>query len=403
MASKDYKQNGQYNLKRVELILPSGDSLDLKTSFLDISLYESLITPTMSGSISIIDSANTYNSELLGNGEEIHIDFETAGSSNNISYYGVVYKSSPPTRLSEHASGIILYFSSKERITSSRMIVSDAFNNQSSEIVKTLFGRIKNKKNIDIRQTKNIHKFVPASHSPFQIIGDLASKSISSQNEYGYLFYEDNKQFNFKPIQYLYTQNPITQYAYKNAGYFKDVNKKEEESFNSIQDYEIVSVSDLLQQIDDGVLGSTSVNLNILEKSIVTNTYDNVSAFDKNKSSGKTPNMRDLTNPNKTDIKEIEIGMNNAPSDKARFYNIKEILNSQRYAAKISVFGDTSTKAGDIIICALPVWGTDAQNNDKVPDPYSGRCLVFGIKHTIQKTKYTQSLKLVKNAFEVGQ
>lgn len=402
MASQDYKQNGQYNLKRLELILPSGDRIDLKTLFVDISLYESLLTPTMSGNVSIIDSTNQYNSELLGNGEEIYIDFETAGSNNNIQYYGVVYKSSPPSRVSEHASGFILYFTSKERINSSRMIVADAFNGQSSNITQTLFKRIKNKKNLEVVNSKNIQKFVSAGHSPFDIIGDLAARSISSQNEYGYLFYEDNKQYNFRPIENLYGQEPANLYAYKNSGYFKDVKEKEQEAFNSIQDYEIISLSDFLLQIDDGVLGSTSVNLNILEKSIVTNTYDNVSTFDKNKSLGKVPNLVDLTNPDKQDTKEFRTWFENDPFHKTRFYNIKELLNTQRYAAKISVFGDTANKAGDIIICALPVWGSEALNNGKVPDPYSGKFLVMEIKHTIQKTKYTQTLKLVKDSFEVG-
>lgn len=402
MASKDYKQNGQYNLKRADIILPDGDIIDVRSIFLDISLYESIITPTMSGSISLVDSTNQYNSGLLGNGEEIFLDFETAGSNNNITYHGVVYKASPPARISEHATGVLLYFTSKERINSSRMIVPDSFDNQSSEIVKTLFGRIKNKKNIDVRQTKNIHKFVSASHSPFDIIADLAARSISSQNEYGYLFYEDNRRYNFKPIQHLYTQPAQNRYIYTEAGYFKDVKKKEEEAFGSIQDYEIVSVSDLIQQIDDGVMGSTSVNLNILEKSIVTNTYNNVDSFDKDKSLGKVPNMRNLINPENTDTKEVKIWLKNDPFHAVRFRGIKELLNSQRYAAKISIFGDTANKAGDITLCSLPVWGSDAGNNGKVPDPYSGRCLILSIKHTIQKTKYTQTLKLVKDAFEVG-
>lgn len=402
MASTDYKQNGQYNLKRAEIILPDESRIDLRNIFLDISLYESILTPTMSGNISIVDSTNLYNSELLGNGEEIYLDFETAGSNSNVVFYGVVYKTSPPTRMSEHSTGLILYFVSKERINSNRTIVHDAFNAQSSKTVKTLFDRIRNRKNIEIVESKNINKFVSASHSPLDVIGDLAARSISAQNEYGYLFYEDNQTFNFKPIQNLYTQDPITQYSYKNAGYFKDTNKKEEESFNSIQNYEIVSVSDFLEQIDDGVLGSTSINLNILEKSIITNTYNNVDQYNINKSLGKVPNLRDLTSSKNQDVKEVRTWFRNDPFHKIRFYNIKELLNSQRYAANISVFGDTSNRAGAVVICSLPVWGSKALDNGKVPDPYTGKCLILEIKHTIQKTKYTQSLKLVKDAFEVG-
>lgn len=398
-----YSQNGQYNLKKVELILPDGNRIDLKNVFLDISIYESLMSTTMSGNISIVDSSNQFNSEFLGNGEVIYLDFETAGSKNNIVYYGTVYKCSPPNRVSEHSSGIILYFTSSELINNNRMIVEDAFNDQSSNVVNTLFNRVKNKKNIDIVKSKNINKFVSASHTPFEIISDLAARSISSANDHGYLFYENNREFNFKPIQYLYQQKSSNSYYYKTAGVFKDSKKREEEAFNSIQDYEIVAMPNLIEQIDDGVLGSTSVNLNLLDKAIVENRYDNQSAFDRNKSLGKLPNLKtNMINNQYSDIKEVRTWLRNDPFHKARFVNIKELLNAQRYGAKISVFGDTANVVGAIVECSLPVWGSEANKNANVPDPFSGRCLIIAIKHTIQKTKYTQTLKLVKDSFEAG-
>lgn len=395
-----YKQNGQYNLKVAELILPNEDRIDLRNVFLDISLYESIFNQTMSGNISLIDSTNELNREFLGNGETIHLDFETAGSKNNIVFYGTVYKCSPPTRVSEHTSGLILYFVSTELINSSRMTVEDAFNDQTSNITKTLFDRIKNRKNLEVTETKSIQKFVPAGHNTLEMISDLASRSISKNNEYGYLFYEDSKRFHFTPIQKLYQQESLSSYFYKNSGVFNDVTKKEEESFNSIQDYEIVSMPDLIEQIDDGTLGSKSVNLNLIEKSIVEYTYDNVSQFDRDKSLGKVPNLVANINKKYNDVTEFRSWFVNEPFHKSRFFNIKELLNAQRFGAKISVFGDTSLVAGGIINCTLPVWGTNALNG--VPDPFSGRCLIVGIKHTLQRTKYVQTLKLSKDAFEVG-
>jgi hypothetical protein len=398
-----YKQNGQYDLNKLELIFPDGDRLNLIPLFLDINLYESVLSPTMSGSVSLIDSTNQYNGSALGNGEEIFIDFNTAGSNNPIRYHGVVYKTSPPARVSEHSSGIILHFTSKEMITSNRTIVEDAFEAESSSIVNNLFNRIRNVKTIDITQSRDIHKFVPATHTPLDIITDLSGRSISAANEHGFLFYENNREFRFTPIQKLYGGDPVNQYFYSNSGVYQDVNKKEEEAFNSIQNYEIVAVSDLLEQIEDGIYGSRVTNLNLLDKEIVDIDYDNISNYDRSKSLGKVPNLRNnLINKKYSDYREVRHWFENEAFQKVRFYNMREILNSQRYAAVISTFGDTTNKAGDVVVCSLPVWGTNAQKNNEVPDPYSGKCLVMEIKHTLQKTKYTQTMKLIKDAFEVG-
>ncbi|MDX1532738.1 MAG: hypothetical protein R3230_00870 [Nitrosopumilaceae archaeon] len=397
-----YNQNGQYDLNRLELIIPEGDRIDLSSIYIDISLYESILTPTMSGSVSIIDTNNLYNFNMLGNGEEILIDFNTSGSDVSIVFHGVVYKTSPPARVSEHSSGIVLHFVSKEMINSNRTIIGDSFNAESSVIVSDVFNRIRNVKNIDIVRSKNIHHFVSASHKPIELISDLAGRSESTMGEYGYLFYENNKEFVFAPIEFLYNTDILGQYFYSNSGVYNDVNKKEEEAFNNIQNYEIVSVSDLLEQIDDGVYGSRVSNLNLLDKEIVDIEYDNVSNFRKDRSVAKVPNLRNLVNSNMDDRTEVRYWPTNESFHKTRFYNLRTLLNSQRYAANISVFGDTTNKVGATIECVLPVWGTEAQKNGDVPDPYSGKCLIMEIKHTLQRTKYIQTMKLIKDSFEAG-
>jgi hypothetical protein len=396
-----YTQNGSYVLKKLELQFDDGVAHNLIPLFMDVSIYESMFSVGMSGNITIMDTNSIYNENFLGNGERVEIVFETSGTNKEISVSGIVYKCSPPTRINEHTSGLLLNFCSDEIINNSRTRVTKSYNDVCSNIVKSLHEKISTKKLINV-ETKEINHFVGANQNPIQVIANLSRRSMSVNNEGGYLYFENNQQFCYLPIEYLYKQDPVTQYKYKTANIYYDVSKKEEESFSAIQDYSIIDVPDFMQQIDDGVLGSSSTNLNLLEKSFYKSEYDNISQFNKTNSLAKTPNLNnELVNNKNTDKLYTYVDDFQKPFQNFRLKNINTILNTQRYAARITVFGDTNNVCGSIIICALPVWGTEA-NKGKIPDPYSGKFLVAEIKHTLKRTQYTQTMKLVKDAFEVG-
>jgi len=398
-----YSQNGAYILKKLEVMFDGEDDVayNLIPLYLDISIYESMFSVGISGNVTIMDTNSIYNEKFLGNGETITITYETTGSDKEISITGVVYKCSPPTRVNEHTSGLILYFCSEEVINDKRARVRKSYKDVCSSIVEDLHKDISSKKLITI-PTKEINHFVGANQHPVDVIAYLARRSMSTTNEGGYLYFENNKQFCFLPIEYLYKQEPIAEYKYKNAGIYEDVDKKEEESFSSIQDYSIIAVPNFMEQIGDGVLGSRSTNLNLLEKNFYDSTYNNIDEFSEANSLAKIPNLnKSLVNGLNNDKRYTYVDDFQKPLQAFRLKNINILMNTQRYAAKITIWGDTNNIVGSIIKCFLPVWGTNSGKGE-VPDPYSGKFLITEIKHTLKRNQYTQTMKLVKDAFEVG-
>lgn len=396
-----YTQNGAFNLKKLELQFDDGIYVNLIPLFIDATIYESIYGVAISGNISIMDTTSLYNENFLGNGERVRIVFETAGSDNQIDVTGVVYKCSPPTRVNEHTSGLVLFFTSEEIINNKRTIVERAFNDTCSNIVKELHKTISDKP-ISSVPSKELHHFVGAKQNPIDVIGMLARRSVSQSDEYGYMYFENNKQFVFLPLEYLLRQPSVAFYQYKNAGVFQDVKKKEEEAFASIQDYSINEVPNLITQTNDGVLGSQTINLNIREKSFFKTKYDNESKFRKNIALGRVPNLdKSLINEDYTDKLYSFVSDNEKPLQNYRHRNMNTILNIERYSARISVFGDSNLTCGSVITCNLPVWGKDA-NKGQAPDPFSGDFLVAEIKHTLKSKQYMQTMKLIKDSFEVG-
>ena len=73
-----YKNNGDYTLEKCTLTIGKDDKkteLDLSNIYLDITIYESLHTPFISGVITISDNNNLLDFATLGNGERLNIEF----------------------------------------------------------------------------------------------------------------------------------------------------------------------------------------------------------------------------------------------------------------------------------------------------------------------------------------
>lgn len=397
-----YENNGQYNISTLNIIDPkSGDKIDIIPLFIDLTLYESIFSVTMSGNVSIVDSTSLYNDLALGNGEEIEIEFVTAGSDASIKYTGTVYKSSPPTRVNEHSTGLILYFCSKELINSNRTTIKRSFNQEIHKSVQHIHNLIRHQqKPFNFTETKELVHYVGANKKPVDTISNLSRKAISVKDHSGYLYFENSREFVFKPIEELFTANPVADYKYGESGFYENTDNKESEVFNKISDYKIIEIPDILAQIEDGVYGTKAITLNLRDKKVSTHTYDNESDHKDRQSLGSFPNLRKgLVNSTNEDKIGVFYDDNAKPYQGYKHDNVNVLTNSQKFQVLISVLGDSSIACGQVITCFLPVWGSTANKGD-FRDFFSGNALITEIKHTIKnKGQYTQSFKLVRDAF----
>lgn len=398
--AKNYSQNGEYELIKIQINLPDGNSLDLRNAFIEIAIFETMLL-TMSGTVAFLDSEGIFTKYFLGHNEEIEIEWKTAGSNNKIVYKGIVYKAETPERISEHASGTILHFVSQEYYNSLSKNIESPYSQEVSKTVENIFKDIKNYKKLESTKSKGVFNIIGTGQKAIDFINQISRYAVSSNDEYAYFFYEDNQQFNFKPLQQLLKQEPETQYYYKNAGVFQDIKKKEEESFNAIQDYEFVELPNTIDMSENGLLGATSDNLNLLEKTFTKNTYREDENFKINKSLGRHPELSNHIFPdNYESYKEGTVSYVENEFLKYRFNNYMEAFKTEKFGAQIVVFGDTNNRVGMVIKCDLPVWNTDV-NRDTVEN-FSGNCLVYEVKHVLRKTGYNQFMKLVKDSFEKG-
>lgn len=397
-----YTGNGQYSISEMVLSYTdqteSENEIDLINAFVQVDLYESIFEHVMSGSISIVDTFNLQDVLPLYGNEKIKLDFNTAGNDGNpVRYVGVVYKISEKHRITEHSSGYTIHFISEEAINSEKSVVQRSYENTQSEIVKQLFDRIKSsQKTLEAVETTAVDSYVFGWFNPLQAISVLTKDSYSKAGDVGYMFYEDSLQFNYKPLQFLYQQEPVIEYKSRNRGMFDNVDKRFEESANTIQDLKVLDENSYLDRIMEGQHGITNYRFDLFSKEYTNVEYDKAKFFKKRKSLGDSAYKKELE-ASYTSRGNIGFVNDSLISLQDRTKGSMQKIEISTLRTEISVFGDSSIRCGQTCIANLPKWNKD---QEQTPDASTGKYLITHVHHQLNGDKYLQMLMLQKDSYE---
>lgn len=392
----NYTGNGQYNLQKLSLFYDDNGTekeLDLSVAFVHVDLYESIWDNAMSGSVAITDTFGLVELIKLYGGERVELEFSTVGTEQIIEYTGIVYKVSEKHRITEHASGYIIYFNSEEVINSMRTQTQRAFKSEISNIVTSIFGGIKTNKPLEVTKTTGIKGAVFGVHKPIEAINILCADAVSQNNEHGYLFFENNVSYNFKPVELLFKGEPVREYYYRNAGMFNEVSQRVNESFGAIQDIAFLEENSYLDRIVEGQHGVTSEKFDLGSKEIRKAEYDRT----KGSVGLATQRVRRNIEPSYQSKSKIRLGFDSVipEMDYTKNKMVLTELNTIRF--QITVFGDSSIKAGDVCVATIPNWN---QDQDEVKGDVSGKFLIGSIHHALSPTTYMQTILIQKEGYE---
>lgn len=401
----NYTRSGEYEL--VEAIITTNTAnpveLNMANAMVDIIVYESIFDGTMSGNISFVDTNNIVRLYSLGRGETFTVSWFTTGIEvTPIVMTGTVYDIQGPMKLGDQASGYTLHFASPEFITSLKKKTFKAYNDTCSGIVQNILEDISYlvPKQFIATPTRNIEHMVFAGQTPMQCIDMCSKRAISSNNMSGYLFFENNQEYKFAPIEELYAQEPAIEYMYRSNATFNDVTKATEESFNVFQDYEVEEPNKYIDDLHDGQYGSTHAFVSILDKSMTVHTYNAKDKFDATKSLGKSSVSLDQNfNKDGTDRISLHYRSSKSVNESGTVDNKMKLLKSNSFTVNIGTFGNSALKVGMVVKASIPSF-TQESLGPNTFDNISGKFLVAEIKHVLSGKMYNQRIKLIKDSFE---
>jgi len=188
MAKQTIKYAGDFELEKAELLTSGGFVIDLLNITAEITIEEDLFTPTISGTITFVDSQNlVINGPIIGQ-EYLKLTVSTPGFSDEskIKFEEQVFCIQKILLNEEVSNGgkiVSLSFVTKELFMNQRVRVSRSVKGNFSTIVRSVCQQeLETTKKLFLEDSLNVKKLVIPRMKPFDVINMAKQQAISARD-----------------------------------------------------------------------------------------------------------------------------------------------------------------------------------------------------------------------------
>jgi hypothetical protein len=425
MSEKDLSQAG--NIESFQINSNTGGgSVDLSAGVVEYNYYESVLSNTISATATIVETGNQADGPGRGSldglpirgGEraQIKISDNQGGTLEVPLYVNRARDAIPGTQQDLY----ILDFASQEYFANTQTRVTKRYEGKISDHVSSILGDVLPVSGgVDVDETSLEYNFVGNDRKPFYVCTWLASKSVPAQGiggAAGFLFFQTRDGFHFKSIDNLFRGSSVKKFNYNNTGNSVSGNDA------NILNYTIESDTELHQNLTLGTYNNKSIFFDFLSMNYREKSYSIEDQQGKVEVAGKKGDnfnfvAKEFTRtPSRFMTHVLDIGVNPKGTGDAQLENWEDekedgnyktedtaVQSIMRYnqlfsvKAQITIAGDFSIKAGDLVECSFPeLSGADLTNTN---DESGGIYMVAHVCHRITpKTTFT-SLGLVRDSY----
>ena len=404
----------RFIIKECSLVPSEGSSLKQEFNIAagnpSITYFESIVSPAISLSLNFIDVDQLISRQGVTGGEYLSLRIGVRGYDKDFEIKAdkhlLMLNSVKDVSTSSSSQLATLEFLSVEGIINETARVNQRFTGNVTETVKKLLkGKkgIQTKKNLDSDRASNAYSFVGNLKRPFDTIQWLCSKTQSSKDGYGFLFFETLDGYVFKSIEKLLDQRPVEY-------------KKSEKAEDASDDFRILENN--LNQTNDigmncrmGMYANKTIYINL--DNATQKTVDFKIEDLKLKKSPKLPNRLE-TFPTRLMLRVLDKGALQKGSQKKELQKENElaIYQSKSYARNNLIFSQSMSisipfnptiRAGQMLNLRFPLRKGDDQETttygQESDDDVSGKYLISELCHIIGNNQAHTQLTLIRDVF----
>ena len=379
----------------------------------NISYYESLFSPSVNVTIETTDVSGFVSREEIYGGQSIEIsikmfDPDIDDFKIKKDKHGLVVNSVKNVTMDFKESKSTLECVSKDFLRNEVARLNRRFTGNITEIVKKIMEEepkgIETTKDIEVDQATNSYTFCGNLKRSIDTIQWLQPKA-KSENQFGFLFFEDYDGYKFKSIESLLKQEPFTDQPF-------EMSQASTSSRFAILDAVMVQTNDVFLNMRSGTYNNDTTYIDLISQ---TKSVDDF----------KIDNLKDLKNPpklpdNLTDstsrkmLRFDDPGVMQKGSKREEEQPKEELakIQNQSYARnnllfsqalKIKVSFNPSLRVGKIIEVRLPVDTDSSESGVKYQKlgkgDLSGKYLISELRHKVGSNKSSTHLTLVRDLF----
>jgi len=404
----------RFIIKECSLVPSEGSSLkeefNIAAGNPNITYFESIKSPAISVSLQFIDVDQLISRQGVTGGEYLSLRIGVKGYDEDFEIkpdkHLLMLNTVRDVTTSSSTQQATLEFLSVESIINETARVSQRFTGNVTETVKKLMkGKkgIETKKNLDSDRASNAYSFVGNLKRPFDTIQWLCSKTQSSKDGYGFLFFETLDGYVFRSIQSLLEEEGVEY-------------KKSEKPEGVGDDFRILENN--LNQTNDigmgcrmGMYANKTIYVNL--DNATQKTVDFKIEDLKLKKPPKLPNGLEK-HPTRLMLRVLDKGALQKGSQKKELQKENElaIYQSKSYARNNLIFSQSMSisipfnptlRAGQMLNLRFPLRKDDDQETttygQESDDDVSGKYLISELCHIIGNNQANTQLTLIRDVF----
>ena len=376
-----------------------------------ITYFESIKSPAISLSLNFIDVDQLISREGITGGEYLSLRIKVQGYDKEFEIkpdkHLLMLNSVKNVTTSSSKQVATLEFLSVEAIINETSRVNQRFTGNVTDTVKKLLKDkkgIKTKKNLDSDQATNSYSFVGNLKRPFDTIQWLCSKTQSSKDGTGFLFFETLDGYVFKSIESLLDGKVVE---------YKKSETPDDSSGLTILENNLNQTSDIGMSCRMGMYANKTIYINVDNATLKTVDYRIESL--KLKKPPKLPNGLEKS-PTRLMLRILDKCALQKGSKKKEIQKENElaIYQSKSYARANLIFSQSMSvsipfnpelRAGQMLDLRFPLRKTEGDDQDKTTygtesdDDVSGKYLISELKHNIGGNRANTEVTLIRDAF----
>lgn len=190
MANTPFHSPYDYGHHRVTVFSPSGRfaDLDISLNVSEVSFFEAINQPYVSGQIMIADSSNISNHVNFMGQEYIRVEMFTTDGTLFIDKTFVVTGVQRQAKANDHASVIILSFIEEHVIASEITRISKTFEGKPEVVAATILSEINKQTRFDTSFQDQLRYIAPYTHKPLDMAKELVSKASTINGAPFYMY-----------------------------------------------------------------------------------------------------------------------------------------------------------------------------------------------------------------------
>ncbi len=424
-------QSTQFEIRKLTITYNDGrDVLDIRGIFEELSLFDNMMMPCMSGNILISDAIGLASKINFDGSETIDVDIVKDIDKSDFMFFKrkfTIYKLTDRKNINQNSEMYTLHFVSPEFLLSEQKRVRNTYTDTHSNIVsKILTDHLKVPNSTpyigSIVPSKGIHTVTSSNRSPLDAINHLTKRAVSMDSKPDFVFWQSPYGFNFMPLSLMMTFDIsfTINFGVKNLSQaYGDVLNNE---ILGARDYKVLSNFNYAQNIQSGVYAGKFIGFDTLTRTIKTNniSYSNVfrkianqypiNTKIKNQENKLATQMYDSritlypfqsARTTNSYLKTADVKTANIVDDSDNYIHQRKMIfdNLMQKRIRVTMPGNFGLLSGSCVQLNIPHrYNIDTEKMEQGDKSLSGKYIIVGVRHLIRYDKHETILEVATDS-----